>query len=322
MKSQRNIFITGGLGYVGGRCSKALVALGFRVIIGTRRAEKIEAPDWLTNGCLAKYSCDMGVATLESSLAGVDSIVHFASPNEIVSAQYPEVAIEQNMIGTLRLCQAAKVAGVRHLVFFSTAHVYGTPLEGHYSEESLPQAKHPYSYSHLAAEHVLRSFAGSGGIPQITIVRLTNGFGAPERADVDRWTLLVNDLCYQAVQKKSLTLNSDGSPLRDFITLSDVERAVGFLLTYEPRNAFEIFNLGSGRSMRVLEMAQMISEVAHEILGENIPIHRPDKSGQPMAARSLKIDVSKLEKLGFKLENNFRPEIESTINFVKANIES
>ncbi len=308
-KHPKRIFITGGLGYVGGRCSSYLAKQGYEVYVGTRKADRTPRPTWLSSGALSYYSTDQSVEELTKSLSGVDVVFHLAAPNEIISGQNPEQALTENGIGTYRLCKVAKEAGVKHLIFLSTAHVYGSPLDGSYTEESLPLAKHPYSYSHLAAEHIVRSFSGTD-IPFCTVVRLTNSFGAPERLSVDRWTLLVNDLCRQAVTNKKLILHSDGTALRDFVTLTDVERAFFHLLQLYDRKPFEIYNLGSGVSTKVLDMAEIISRVGGEILRQELPIEVGNKRD---LATSLCIHVDKIKASGFKWLNNIEEEIAATL---------
>lgn len=308
-----NIYITGGLGYVGGRCSRFLAGRGHHLSIGTRRYKELPAPNWLKNGRLSYYSTDLTKEDLTEQLGGVDVVIHLASPNEIVSGANPELAVSQNCIGTLRLCQAALAAGVKKFIFFSTAHVYGSPLEGTFHEELIPNPKHPYAYSHLAAEHIAMAFAGPKALPQCTVIRLTNSFGAPERLDVDRWTLLVNDLCKQAILNKKLILNSDGMGYRDFVCMSDVERAVEHLVNFKSDNEVEVFNVGCGKSMKVLEMAELVSDEAQKIFKQEIPIARRLPSTPVSSGKELEISVAKLAATGFTWENDVRKEIRETL---------
>lgn len=310
----KHIFLTGGLGYVGGRCSQWLAGEGYRVSIGTRRNSTLVKPSWLSQGQLSYYDTELAADDLVKSFAGVDVIVHLASPNEHTAARDPEAALRECTIATLRLCQAAKLASVKQLIFFSTAHVYASPLIGSFDEASLPEPKHPYAYSHLAAEHVIRSFAGESGIPSCTILRLTNSFGAPERLDVDRWTLLVNDLCKQAVTTGSLTLNSDGSGLRDFVCLGDVARVVAHFVTSRPLQPFEVYNVGSGQSVTILDMAQLIASRAEVLLGKSIPIKtKPISSNTAAIDGHLNISVKKLQNSGFSWTGVTQEEIDRTL---------
>jgi UDP-glucose 4-epimerase len=306
VQDEEKIFITGGLGYVGGRCSKAFALSGYDVMIGSRRASLLPHPDWLVKGSIVPYSTDDSVEALVETLRRIDTVIHMASPNEVISGNSPETAILQNSIGTLRLCQAAKIANVRQLIFFSTVHVYGSPLRGFYDERCVTEPRHPYAYSHLTAEDIVRSFSGSNGISRCIVLRLSNSFGAPERLDVDRWTLLVNDLCRQAVTKGSLTLVSDGRGERDFITLEDVTIALKCILRSNNESPFEIYNLASGVSRSVFEMANIIAQEAKNILGRDVPIQIGSKND---AAGELNISPKKLINLGFEPKNQIRDAI-------------
>jgi UDP-glucose 4-epimerase len=312
----QSIFVTGGLGYIGGRCSRFFAKHGYDVKVGSRRAKDLMCPDWLHDGALVPYSTADDVSTLEGHLCGISAIVHLAAPNEIICGQRPEKAITETAIGTLRLCQAAKNAKVKKFVFLSTAHVYRSPLEGEFSELSVAEPIHPYAYSHLVAERIVHSFAGQG-IECCVVVRLTNAIGAPERIDVDRWTLLANDLCRQAVQYRKLTIKSDGMGLRDFVSLHDVERALFHLVEQPIPGSFEVFNLGSGSSMRVIDLAAMIAEEASAMLDHKVLIEVMQKPMPADQSSTLKIDVSKLQKTGFVWTHDLRQQIRETIQLCR-----
>ena len=119
---------------------------------------------------------------------------------------------------------------VERFIYFSTAHIYGAPLEGTITEKSLPSPVHPYAITHRAAEDYVIAAAKQKRI-QGTVLRLSNSFGAPVSPHVNRWTLLANDLCRQAVEKGTITLRSNGCQYRDFICLTDVEEVMAKMLT-------------------------------------------------------------------------------------------
>src|ERR1051326_4797952 len=219
-----SILITGGLGYVGGRIARALAEqTDFALLLGTRHS-KLPKPAWLKRGSVIPLDVTGGQA-LHDVWKGVRFVLHLAAMNEIESAKDPAGAVTVNTLGTLKLVQAAERAGVERFIYFSTAHVYGVPLAGSITEATLPRPVHPYAMTHRAAEDFVLAAHDRktmGGL----VLRLSNGFGAPIRPEVNRWTLLVNDLCRQAVTARKLVLQSSGLQQRDFVTLSDVARAV------------------------------------------------------------------------------------------------
>jgi UDP-glucose 4-epimerase len=316
MKSDcRSVFITGGLGYVGARLATYMAKQGFRVKIGSQRALSLADSPWMNEVEIVPYSTGFEVSKLEDILRDVDTIYHLASPNEIICATMPEKALIENSVGTLRLCQAAKNLSIRRFIFLSTAHVYRAPLEGEFSESNACFPTHPYAYSHLAAENVVHSFAGPNGIDRCIVVRLTNSVGYPARADTNRWTLIANDLCRQAVINGQLVIRSNPMARRDFISMYDVTRALLHLGLLPMQNHFDIFNLGSGRSMTLLELGHAIADeasallnrpiaVQHQALGENQHFH-------------LAINVDKLKNTGFTWLHDLKEELSETISFCK-----
>ncbi|MBF0588164.1 MAG: SDR family oxidoreductase, partial [Magnetococcales bacterium] len=208
--------------------------------------------------------------------------------------------------------------GVGRFVYFSTAHVYGAPLVGDLTEESFPQPSHPYAITHRTAEDFVLTASRQGRIRGL-VLRLSNGIGAPADPDVDRWTLLVNDLCRQAVTKHALTLHSAGHQLRDFITMEDIGNAMAHLLTL-PDIAWGdgLFNLGGGASHSVLEMTRRIVERCDVTLGFQPPISRPEAAPGESSSQTLHYSVAKLEDIGFTPRGRIDKALDETLLLCKA----
>lgn len=309
---KNRILITGGLGYVGGRVARHLSeAPSFDLRLCVH--EETLSPDWLKGGKLVALDL-LKSPSLEEACRETTHIVHFAALNEIESANDPEKSLLVNGLGSLKLLRAAIKAKSTRFLYFSTAHVYGSPLEGTLTEDTLPRPQHPYAISHRTAEDFVLAAKDKGDIEGI-VVRLSNGFGAPERANINRWTLLVNDLCKQAVCTKKLLLRSSGLQSRDFITLTDIGRAVQHLLSV-PASALEngIFNLGGETPMRIIEVAERIADRCEIVLGFRPKIQCPLPSpGEKSSFLDYRID--KLKETGFSLLRNIDDEIDATLRF-------
>lgn len=303
------VLLTGGLGYLGGRLASALVAAGHQVRCGTRRPGAA-APDWLPGIPMVMLDW-ASTEALTEACRGIDCIVHLAAMNEVESAKDPVGALEMNGVASLRLLEAAKAAGVQRFVYFSTAHVYGAPLQGNIDETTLPRPAHPYAITHKVAEDFVLAAADRKQIEGV-VIRLSNSFGAPMTPDVDRWTLLVNDLCRQAAISGELRLNSAGSQLRDFITLTDVARAVNHLLGLDAeRLADGLFNLGGGKAMSILEMTERIAARWRVLTRSDIAIVRP--AGDGVTPPGLNYRCDKLAATGFMLTGQIDREIDDTL---------
>lgn len=310
-----NVLVTGGLGYVGGRISSHLAAQGdINLSISTRSTDRLP-PAWLGRGQLLHAPGDLQPAN--GKLSGIDVLVHLATLNETSSNRDPAAAFEVNCLGTLRLLEAAVNAKIEHFIYFSTVHVYGTPLKGRLTESTLPSPFQPYAIVHRAAEDFVLAAGARSGM-RTTIVRLANAIGAPHDHTVERWTLLTNDLCRAAVTNRRLELRSAGRQWRNFIALGDVARATEFLIRqHRLANEDCIYNLAGERSQRVIEMAELIAERCDLVLG-----YRPDivlpKNAPPDEETELEISVGRLKASGFTYQGSLSQEIDSTLRFCAA----
>jgi UDP-glucose 4-epimerase len=306
----KTVLITGGLGYVGGRLAKMLVK-SFSVLISSRG--EINDPIRSVFGEDISYVGHESLLEANSFPKRIDAVIHLAAMNEIDSVKFPDEAIDININQTRKILEAAIQNGVSKFIYFSTIHVYGKELRGIIDEQALPRPIHPYAITHKAAEDYVIGAHDSGKI-QGVIVRLSNSFGMPVLPTVNRWTLLVNDICRQAVTTGSIRLHSNGCQYRDFVTLSDVGYAIDFLLEKPVIDSENIFNLSSGKSMTVLAMSEFVVDISNQILKKKIAIQLPENS-QPSIENSFQILPKQLCAMGFEFQNNFEEELKDMILF-------
>jgi UDP-glucose 4-epimerase len=307
---RETLLITGGTGYLGGRIAQALSLRGWNLRLAFRpRPDK--PPAWALDYEL--FPIDLcSTDGLAHACAGVTSIIHLAALNEIESLANPELATLVNTGGTIRLISAAEAAGVTRFLLLSTAHVYGAPLIGIISEKTLPRPIHPYAISKRGAEDHVFAAHDRGALVGI-VVRLSNAFGWPADPDVRRWTLIVNDLCRQAVVHRKLTLRSSGLQRRDFVTITDVCRAVEHFLTLPPERVGNgLFNLGGENPLRVIDMAELIASRCATVLGFHPEIARQEPAPGE-ASPEVQYRIDKLKATGFDSHGDSASEIDSTL---------
>lgn len=302
------VVVTGGFGYAGGRIVGNLLQEGVEVRVSSRRTAA-DIPSWASGR--VRWSSDLAALS-----DGANCLIHLAAPNEIVCAEQPDKAIADTVALTQAAVDAVRAAGIGRMIYASTVHVYG-PLRGQIDETTAPTPVHPYAVAHLESEDIVAAAAGSGDMEAVTL-RLSNGYGAPADNGTDRWSLLVNDLCRQAVTKRRLALKSDGTQLRDFLPLTDVARAFAhFAMRPSLREGYEVFNLSAGRSMSVRAMAELVLERARHLLGDDIELvipHAPDAATE----ERLTIDNRALMAAGFRPSTPPESEIDGMLAFCKA----
>jgi len=310
----QNILITGGRGYLGGRIASYLQGYGgYHCKLGSR--QKYGKPEWLVHGEISPMDFDSD-ASLDKVCHHVQVVIHLAALNHIECAKKPEEALKVNTLGTLRLLQAAQRVGVEKFIYFSTAHIYGSPLEGTISEVTLPRPVHPYSLTHKAAEDYVLAANDCETITGL-VLRLSNGFGCPMDATADCWSLLVNDLCRQAVSTRSLKMHSTGQQRRDFVTLTDVQRAVLHAMNMKKEHVGNgVFNVGGDWSPRIIDVVKLIQKRCSVVLGFVPELICPEPLGSEPDSE-LEFCVDKLLSTGFFLKGQANDEIDTLLLFCK-----
>jgi UDP-glucose 4-epimerase len=287
------VLITGAFGYLGGRIA---AALEHELVLGARRT-----PDWAARRFSDHEMRELDVldpAMVERSVRGIDAVIHLASLDEIEAARDPDLAVRVSGEGTRRMLAASYEAGVRRFIYLSTIHAYGPDARSPITEDLPLRPVHPYALSRLVGEgYCFQSNREHGDVTQSIVVRLSNGYGAPIDPTVDRFSLAHNDFCKQAVTTGRIVLKSAGLQHRDIVWTEDVAQGMELLLTARSLD-FDIFNLGGGRSLSMLELAERVRTVASERLGRPIVIERPPprdgERGEPVV-----FSIQRMQSIGY-----------------------
>ena len=309
-----NILITGGTGYLGGRIADHLKNACGGGIYLTALETSPPLPSWTEDFEILQMDLldDRSIAGCFEA-CDFDAVVHLAAVNEIDSMKDPELAIDVNTKGAFDLLRIASARGATRFIYFSTFHVYGNTASGVINENSPARPHHPYAITHRAAEDFVRCFARYRDM-QTLVLRLSNGYGYPMDTCVNRWTLVFNDLCRQAVTTGKIVLTSSGRQHRDFIALSDVARAVEHFLGADDKWGDGLYNLGGNCSMSILEAAERIAGVYAETLPQARPVIQTAPGGSADEAfEPVRYDISKLLETGFALTGDMDAEIRGTL---------
>jgi UDP-glucose 4-epimerase len=311
------ILVTGGQGFIGGRLAQYLVLAGHQIDLGSRIAAS--SPIWAPQASVVQMDW-LDSRSLERVCTGVDVVIHAAGMNAQDCSADPVAALDFNGVGTARLVASANSAGVSRFIYLSTAHVYASPLIGTITEETCPRNVHSYAFSHLAGENAVLAPRHHGSMVSI-VLRLSNAFGPPVNRDVNCWMLLVNDLCRQAVISRRLVLRTAGLQKRDFVTLTDVSRAISHVIDLNgERIGNAILNVGGAWAPSVLEMAKIVQTRCSAILGHTPNIACPDPIDAEVVV-DLEYQIDKLLSSGYSLTGQTIAEIDSLLIFCSENFE-
>ncbi|MFA7894545.1 NAD-dependent epimerase/dehydratase family protein [Pseudomonas putida] len=217
------ILITGGAGFIGSHLSDALLARGYAVRIvddlSTGKRDNLQ----LAHPLLELVEGDVADAELvQRAAAGCQAVVHLAAVASVqASVDDPVRTHQSNFIGTLNVCEAMRVHGVRRVLFASSAAVYGNNGEGQSIAEDTPKAPlTPYAVDKLASEQYLEFYQRQHGLEPV-IFRFFNIFG-PRQDPSSPYSGVISIFSERAVQGQPITVFGDGEQTRDFLYVGDL----------------------------------------------------------------------------------------------------
>lgn len=301
----KRILITGGAGYIGAHTAHLMLGRGYdvKVVDDLSRGHRHNvAPERLRALPLADTE---GLTRLMQD-GRFDAVVHFAAYIAVgESAREPELYFSNNVGGSLSLFTAMARAGLRRLVFSSSAAVYGNPARVPITEDMPFQPVSPYGESKAIVEKVLGWLDRQRGLRSVAL-RYFNACGAEPGSGLgeehDPETHLI-PLLLRAVQTgQPVTVfggdypTPDGTCVRDYIHVSDLAEAHILALEYLlDGGASDAFNAGTGAGHSVFEVLHAVEEVT----GQKVPyVVGPRRSGD---AAVLVADPGRLRRsLGWK----------------------
>jgi UDP-glucose 4-epimerase len=208
--------------------------------------------------------------TLLRALSGCDAAVHCAGVTDEEFASDRASAWRRATEATSRLADLMRSAGVRRVVYVSTAHVYG-PLRGPVSERSAPDPRSDYAVAHFAAEQILRRAGFAGGA-----VRPCAVFGDPPDLDrFRRWSLVPFAFPRMAVDRSEIALATAGMQRRNFVSADGVAECVAALLA--PDSGWRTLNAVGAVSLSIRAWAELVAARAARVTGQPCRIAAPDQ---------------------------------------------
>ena len=297
-----NILITGATGYLGG-CLSLHLKKDFNFNITTCSSSdngdfghKHLKIDWRNNESI-KQVCD-----------GQDIIIHCASPNAKESELNPEGTYKFNSIILDRFIKQAIISNVKKFIYFSSAHIYNSPLLGHLKESTPLKPTHPYGISKKIAEETLLKYSKLKSFT-VNIIRLSNVFGIPCNKKINPWSLVVNDFCYQAFKTKRIKIKAESNEIRNFVPLSEINNLMSFIIEKYSRSEDlpTIFNFGGMWNLNLAQLGQIIADMYFKFRGENVNVLFSDNFNN--YSHFLKYNFDLIMNMGFIPNSNYSDEI-------------
>lgn len=255
----RRVLVTGGAGAIGNNLVRRLCFLGAEVVVVDDFSSGHEANLADVAERIRLVRGDIAApAVLENAFdGGIDKVFHlaafFANQN---SVDHPEKDLRTNGFGTLELIKASVAHRVDRFVFASSSCVYGAQ-EGVLEEERPLAPETPYAITKILGEQYLEFYRDHGGLAAVTL-RYFNSYGPGEGPG--KYRNVIPNFFGRALAGEPLVITGTGEETRDFTFVGDIVE--GTLAAAVADGAVGgVFNLGTGRQTRILELAERINRL-------------------------------------------------------------
>lgn len=301
MSDKKKILVTGGSGYIGSHTCVALMEAGYDVVVIDNLSN---SEPWVMDrvgeicGRRPEF-CEMdlqdreGVRKFFSDHKGLDGVIHFAASKAVGDSVANPLKYYRNNLGSLvNLLEGVLENGIQSMVFSSSCTVYGQPDELPVTEDApIKRAESPYGNTKQISEEILADTQAACPDLQVIALRYFNPIGAHSSARIGELPRGVPDNLIPYVTQTAAGLRDklrvfgsdyatrDGSCIRDYIHVMDLAEAhvvaMDRLLNHWNSEPMEVFNLGTGTGVSVLEVIASFEKVSGRKLAYEITSRRP-----------------------------------------------
>ena len=327
----KKILVTGGTGYIGSHTVVELQQAGYEVVIIDNLSNSNESVlDGIVNitgkrPIFYNIDCtDMNSLIPLFSEQAFDGIIHFAASKAVgESVQKPLLYYRNNLVSLINLLELMPQYNVKGIVFSSSCTVYGEPDSNPIDENApIKPAASPYGNSKQINEEIIKDFIHSGADVKSIILRYFNPIGAHPSAEIGELPLGVPQNLVPYITQTGIGIREqlsvfgddyntpDGSCIRDFINVVDLAKAhviaIERMLNDKSNEKVEIFNLGTGKGVSVLELIGFFEKVSGTSLNYKI-VDRREGDIEKIWAQPDKAN----NVLGWKAEKSVEETMES-----------
>lgn len=304
----KNILITGGLGFIGSHIANELLDDNRVVILDNLSTGKLDNLKDTNHENLKIITQDIRNTNLDSLTSDIDYVFHLAAMASVpLSIDKPTECCEINLNATLELLNSAVNNDVKKVIFSSSSSVYGQNRNMPLKESEPPMPMSPYAASKASCELYLKAFHESYGLDYVAL-RYFNVFG-PGQDKNSQYAAVIPNFISAVLENTRPEIYGDGEQTRDFVFVNDVVRA--------NVNAAEsdyngIINVASGKKMSI----NQLYEIVKKTLDSNLePKYLPERQGDIKHSLA---DITNMEKISFKVDSSdFDEQLEETINWFR-----
>ena len=304
----KNIVITGGLGFIGSHIADEVIGNNEVTILdnlSTGNINNIKTPD---NENLRIIKEDIRNTNLDDLTYDIDYIFHLAAMGSVpLSVDEPVECCDINLNATIKLLKSAVDNDVKKIVFSSSSSVYGQNRNMPLKETERPMPTSPYASSKASCELYLKSFYDSYGL-NYTSLRYFNVFG-PRQDKNSQYAAVIPNFIGNLLEGKQPEIYGDGEQTRDFVFVKDVAKA-NIAACKSDYNG--IVNIASGEKITINQLYDIVKKTLNIDLE---PKYLPERQGDIKHSLA---DTNNMEKINFKIDSaNFEKQLEETVNWFK-----
>ena len=318
----KRILVTGGAGYIGSHTVVELIAAGYEAIIvdnfSNSSVEVLDRLKTITGVDVPFYKGSISDKEFMNRVFGenqIDAVIHFAAYKAVgESVQEPLKYYKNNVCGTISLLDVMKLHKVEHIIFSSSATVYGMNNISPLTEDLSTSAINPYGYTKLMMEQILTDVALANSDWSVTNLRYFNPIGAHESGMIgeapngipNNLMPYITQVAVGKLQELSVFGNDydthDGTGVRDYIHVVDLAKGHVLALKHNLENkGVAVFNLGTGIGYSVLDMVKAFENV------NGVKVPYTIKERRPGDVATCYADASKANDIwGWKAEKTLQ----------------
>lgn len=345
---RKKILVTGGCGYIGGHTIVDLVNNGFDVIsvddLSRGSLRMLHGVEKVIGREIKNYKVDL--SSLEDTEAvfiensDIAGIIHFAAYKAVnESVLQPLMYYRNNINSLVNILQCAKNYGVPYVVFSSSCSVYGNAQKLPVDEQTpLAVAESPYAYTKQVGEVICEDFTKAHPGFNITLLRYFNPVGAHPSSAIgelqERPENLVPVITQTAIGKRTdMTVfgtdydTRDGSCIRDYIHVMDIAnahtKALQYMMAGKNEKACDVFNLGTGNGVTVLELIQAFEKISGRKLnyklgprraGDIVAVYADNNKAKNLLGWEIKYSLDQMMDTAWRWEQKLKVEEQMHLN--------